>query len=242
MPQSLAGKTALVTGGAKGIGREICVRFAGEGARVISLDIDAAEPVGEFVEGDVSSAADVKRAFGIAGAVDILINNAATWQGDGLLDEVSETAWDRIVAVCLKGVYLCSRQAVQQMKARRSGVIVNISSVNALTGIHLAAYTAAKGGVVSLTRLMAKQYGPFGIRVNAICPGTILTGSSREYYEQHPDDAEALRGLYPGGAFGAPADVAGCALFLATATFMNGSVLVVDGGMSAVHGPITPAR
>lgn len=242
MPQSLTGKTALVTGGANGIGREICHEFAAEGARVVVLDIDEAARAGEFVVGDVASAADVKQAFEIAGEVDILVNNAAAWQGDGLLDEVSEPDWDRIVAVSLKSVYLCSREAVRQMKPHRSGAIINISSVNALTGIHLAAYTAAKGGVVSLTRLMAKQYGPFGIRVNAICPGTILTESSRVYYEQHPDDAEALRGLYPGGAFGAPTDVAGCALFLATASFMNGSVMVVDGGLSAVHGPVMPTR
>ena len=229
MQPSLAGKTALVTGGANGIGREICVRFAEEGARVVSLDIDGADAA------DVSNAADVARAFERAGDVDILVNNAATWQGDGILDEVSERDWDRIVAVCLKGVYLCSREAVRRMKPRRSGAIVNISSVNALTGIHLAAYTAAKGGVVSLTRLMAQQYGGFGIRVNAICPGTILTASTREYLEKNPEKADALRKLYPAGSFGAPADVAAAALYLATASFVNGSVLVLDGGLTAVH-------
>src|SRR6266404_1520981 len=147
MQPALADKTALVTGGANGIGREICVRFAEEGARVVSLDIDGSDPA------DVSNAADVARIFERSGAVDILVNNAAIWQGDGILDEVSEQDWDRIIAVCLKGVYLCSREAVRSMKTRGSGAIVNIASVNALTGIHLAAYTAAKGGVVSLTRL-----------------------------------------------------------------------------------------
>jgi NAD(P)-dependent dehydrogenase (short-subunit alcohol dehydrogenase family) len=229
MHSSLAGKTALVTGGANGIGREICVRFAAEGARVVSLDIEGADRC------DVSNAADVARAFELAGHVDILVNNAATWQGDGLLDEVSEPDWDRIVAVCLKSVYLCSGEAVRSMKPRGSGAIVNIASVNALTGIHLAAYTAAKGGVVSLTRLMAQQYGAFGIRVNAICPGTILTATTREYLEKNSDRADALRKLYPAGSFGEPADVAAAALYLATAGFVNGSVLVIDGGLTAVR-------
>jgi NAD(P)-dependent dehydrogenase (short-subunit alcohol dehydrogenase family) len=229
MQPSLAGKTALVTGGAKGIGKEICVRFAAEGARVVSLDIDGAD------HADVSNAADVARVFAQAGAVDILVNNAATWQGDGILDEVSEQDWDRIVAVCLKGVYLCSREAVRSMKARSAGAIINIASVNALTGIHLAAYTAAKGGVVSLTRLMAQQYGGFGIRVNAICPGTILTDSTRMHLAKNPELTESLRKLYPAGSFGAPADVAAAALYLATAGFVNGSVLVIDGGLTAVH-------
>ena len=118
---------------------------------------------------------------------------------------------------------------------RGSGAIVNIASVNALTGIHLAAYTAAKGGVVSLTRLMARQYGSSGIRVNAICPGTILTASTRDYLAKNPEKGEALRKLYPAGSFGEPADVAAAALYLATAGFVNGSVLVLDGGLTAVH-------
>lgn len=229
MQPSLAGKTALVTGGANGIGREICIRFAAEGARVVSLDIEGPD------HPDVSNAADVARVFEQAGNVDILVNNAATWQGDGILDEVSEPDWDRIVAVCLKGVYLCSREAVRRMKPRRTGAVINISSVNALTGIHLAAYTAAKGGVISLTRLMAQQYGAFGIRVNAICPGTILTASTREHLDNNAEKAEALRKLYPAGEFGAPTDVAAAALYLATASFVNGTVLVVDGGLTAVH-------
>lgn len=232
MQPSLAGKTALVTGGAQGIGREICLRFAAEGARVLSLDLGSADHC-ESVIGDVTSAPDVARAFERAGDVDILVNNAATWQGDGILDQVSEQDWDRIIAVCLKGVYLCSREAVRRMKPRGSGVIINIGSVNALAGIHLAAYTAAKGSVISLTRLMAQQYGPFGIRANAICPGTILTPSTREHLEKNPEKAETLRKLYPAGSFGAPSDVAAAALYLATAAFVNGSVLVLDGGLTA---------
>lgn len=247
MDWKLAGKTALITGAGNGIGREIARRFAAEGARVVSLDVDREgnaqtaslirEGGGlcEPVEADVAVAADVERAFRIAGPVDILVNNAAIWSGDGLLHEVSEPEWDRIVAVCLKGVYLCSREALRGMMERRAGAIVHISSVNALTGIHLAAYTAAKGGIVSLTRLMAVQYGPFGIRVNAICPGTIMTESSRRHYDQYPDQEAELRELYPARKFGAPTDVAGCAVFLASpqGEFFNGSIVVLDGGLTA---------
>lgn len=243
----LSGKTALITGAGNGIGREIARRFAAEGARVVSLDTDATgnartaaliRDAGgrcDTVEGDVSVAADVERAFRTAVPVDILVNNAAIWSGDGLLHEVAEADWDRILAVCLKGIYLCSREALRGMIERRNGVILHISSVNALAGLHLAAYTAAKGGILSLTRLMALQYAPFGIRVNAICPGTIMTESSRQYYGQHPEQEAELRALYPARKFGAPDDVAECALFLASqqAAFINGAVLVVDGGLTA---------
>ncbi|MCW5981044.1 MAG: glucose 1-dehydrogenase [Bryobacteraceae bacterium] len=245
----LRNKTALVTGAGNGIGREIAMRFAAEGARIYSLDLDAAGNAGtakrvrdaggfsEAIEGDVSSAADVERAFAAAGPVDILVNNAAAWGGDGWLHQVSEESWDRVVAVTLKGVFLASREALKTMMPRREGVIVNISSVNALAGIHLAAYSAAKGGINSLTRVMALQYGPYGIRVNAICPGTIMTESSRRYYDEHREAEAELLALYPAGRFGEPADVAHCAVYLASeeARFFNGSILTLDGAMSAVQ-------
>lgn len=247
--RELEGKTAIVTGGGNGIGREIARLFSLHGARVISVDVDAAgnretarrisESGGECkaVEGDVASAADVERAFQIAGPVDVLVNNAAAWAGDGWLHEVSEGNWDRILAVTLKSVYLCSRIALKEMMVPRSGAIINISSVNAIAGIHLAAYTAAKGGILSLTKLLALQYGAQGIRVNAICPGTIETEGTHLYYEKHPEMKQGLLSLYPAGRFGEPADVAECALYLASdrAKFMNGSIVVLDGGMSAIQ-------
>lgn len=254
----LEGRTVVVTGGGNGIGREIACRFALEGARIISVDIDAAantetarmiresEGLCEVLEGDVSRSEDVERAFELAGPVDVLVNNAAVCTGDGRLHEVSEETWDRILAICLKSVYLCSRAALEGMVAQRAGAIVNISSVNALSGIHFAAYTAAKGAILSLTRLLALEYGPYGIRVNAICPGTIMTESTRRYCEDHPEGKAGLLALYPGGAFGEPSDIAECALYLASdrAKFMNGSVVVVDGGMSAIHRiePFEPDR
>ena len=246
----MAGKTALITGAANGIGREIARRFAAAGARIVSLDTDeagnaqtaslirASGGTCEPMAGDVALAADVEKAFRLAGPVDVLVNNAAIWSGDGFLHMVSEQDWDRIIAVGLKGVFLCCREALGTMMERRAGVILNIGSVNALAGIHLAAYTAAKGGIVSLTRLLAVQYARYGIRVNAICPATILTESSRQYYAEHPELETALRSLYPAGKFGAPADVAACALFLVSdqAAFINGSIIVLDGGLTAGYG------
>jgi 3-oxoacyl-[acyl-carrier protein] reductase len=150
---------------------------------------------------------------------------------------VAEADWDRIINVCLKGVYLCTRAALKGMMARRAGSIVNISSVNALTGIHLAAYTAAKVGIISLTRLLALQYGPFGVRLNAICPGTIVTDSTRRHYAEHPEAEAELLSLYPGKRFGEPLDVPQCALYMASdqSKFMNGSIVGLDGAMSSVH-------
>jgi 3-oxoacyl-[acyl-carrier protein] reductase len=187
--------------------------------------------------GDVSSASDVARVFSETGPIDILVNNAAITTGDGVLHEVDEAAWDRVVDVCLKSVYLCSKAVLPSMIERRRGVILSLGSVNALTGIHLAAYTAAKGGIVSLTRLLAQQYGRFGIRANAICPGTILTESSRAAYDAAPVLREDLLALYPAHEFGAPLDIAECAVWLASdeSRFINGTSIVVDGGMSAVH-------
>lgn len=245
----LKNRTAVVSGAGNGIGRETALLFAREGARVISLDVDEAgnretarrvRPSRRSFEpetGSVASAADVERAFAFAGPIDVLVNNAAAWAGDDWLDQVSEEAWDHVVDVTLKGVFLNTRAALKTMIPRRSSVIINISSVNALCGIHLAAYSAAKGGVISLTRMPAIQYAPYGIRSNVICPCTIVTKSSRRYYDQHPNAEAELLALYPGGRFGEPADIALCALFLASdeARFFNGSVLVVDGGMSAIQ-------
>jgi len=245
----LRNKTVVITGAGNGIGREMASQFAGEGARVVSLDVDAAgnEETArrvradggscETVAGDVSLAADVERAFQLAGPVDVLVNNAAAWGGDGWLHAIDEGSWDRVLDVTLKGVFLATREALKTMMPRRAGVIINISSVNALCGIHLAAYSAAKGGILSLTRVLAIQYAPYGIRVNAICPGTVLTESSRRYYDEHPGSEAELLALYPGGTFGEPADVARCALYLASdeAKFFNGSVLTLDGAMSAIQ-------
>jgi 3-oxoacyl-[acyl-carrier protein] reductase len=249
MSNELVNKTALVTGGGNGIGREIAIELAAHGAHVISIDVDEVGnsqtasvirgrgALCQAVRADVSIAAEVEEAFKAAGNVDILVNNAAFWTGDGFLHETKEEAWDRVLAVSLKGIFLCCRAALPRMMTGQRGAIINISSINALIGIHLAAYSAAKGGVVALTRVLAQQYGAYGIRANVICPGTIMTDSARKFYDEHPGVENDLRSMYPASSFGTPADVAKCVLFLASeqAKFINGSTIVIDGGATAVH-------
>jgi NAD(P)-dependent dehydrogenase (short-subunit alcohol dehydrogenase family) len=245
----LQGRRTLVTGAATGIGREIARRFAMEGAHVIAVDWD---PEGnretaaliasdggscEALVVDVGSEADVIDAFRSAGVLDVLVNNAASVQGDGRLTELSGENWDRVLTICLKSVFLCTREALKSMLPKRAGSIVNLSSVNALAGVNLAAYSAAKGGILSLTRLTAAHYASQGIRANAICPGTIMSESSEQFYGEHPDIEADLRTLYPAGEFGKVQDIADCALFLASdeASFINGITLPVDGGMLATR-------
>ena len=242
-------KTAVVTGGAAGIGRDIVRRLAADGARVISLDwneeanretaalVEANGGTCETHTADVSSAHDVNQVFSGIGPVAILVNNAAVVKGDGFLADLSEETWDRVLAACLKSVFLCTQAALPSMLAQRAGAIVNISSVNALTGIHLAAYSAAKGGIISLTKVLTAQYGGQGIRINTICPGTILSESSRSHYQSHPEAASELEELYPARSFGLPSDIASAVQFLVSeqAGFINGAVMAVDGGLTAVH-------
>ncbi len=249
MPGDFENSRVLITGAGSGVGRAMSLGFAVAGADVFAVDLDEAscrETAAVISDdggsctplvADVSVVSEVRAAVSAAGGIDVLINNTATWAGDGLLHEVAEDDWDHIVDVTLKSVYLCCREALPSMILRRSGAIISISSINALTGIHLAAYTAAKGGMISLTRLLALQYGRYGIRSNVICPGTIMTPNSVAYYAEHPDIAEDLRRLVPGGRLGEPADIVECAMFLASdrASFINGSVMVVDGGASAIH-------
>jgi 3-oxoacyl-[acyl-carrier protein] reductase len=243
---TFTGKRVLITGSAAGIGRAMALRFTTFGARVAGLDIDpaanreTAELTGESflaVTGDAASLTDARHAVETLGGVDVLINNAGSFAGDGALHEVSEDAWDRTIEVCLKSMYACTRAVLPGMMAQRAGVIVSISSVNALSGIHLSAYSAAKGGMISLSRLLAAHYGGLGIRSNVICPGTIATEAFQSAWEKNPNLSRELEALYPAGRFGAPEDVASCACWLASdeARFVNGATLVVDGGMSAVH-------
>lgn len=245
----LSGRKAFVTGTAAGIGRAIALLLAEEGAEIIAVDVDENENEktkalicargGQCtpITADVSIEEDVVAAFSRAGHVDILINNAASAAGDDRIPELSGDAWDKVLAICLKSVFLCTREALVSMRLKRRGVIVNVSSVNALAGINLAAYTAAKGGILAFTRLTAAHHASEGIRANAICPGTILSDTSKRYYEEHRDLEAELKALYPGGCFGEVEDIASCALFLASdaSSFINGAEIPVDGGLLATR-------
>ncbi len=218
-----------MTGGGSGIGRVMAKRFADEGAAVVVADIVAekadevareiTEAAGEAIGTpvDVSVPAEVAAMHAAAedafGRVDVLVNNAAIEGGDDIL-LIDEATWDRDLAVCLKSVFLCSKQVLPGMIERRSGVIVNIASVNGLAYFANEGYSAAKAGVISLTRSIAVRYGRHGIRCVAIAPGTIRTPIWRQRQEKEPPIFERLAKWYPIGRVGEAEDVAGTALFL----------------------------
>jgi NAD(P)-dependent dehydrogenase (short-subunit alcohol dehydrogenase family) len=251
MDRRLEGKIALITGAAGAIGSDMARLFASHGALVVVADIlgDAAETVAVEIRAgggraigvgvDISVSAHVNQLFARArevfGGLDILVNNAIDLKGDTTIADLDEAAWDRTINVCLKGPYLCTRQAIPMMEARGGGSIVTISSVNALFGFGHTAYTAAKGGLISMMRLVAAEYGHLKIRSNVVCPGTIETETSMKVWKANPTGLAKLLEMYPLGRIGTTRDVASCALFLASdeSAFVTGSVYVVDGGILA---------
>ncbi|MCD2192916.1 SDR family oxidoreductase [Actinomycetospora endophytica] len=251
----LAGKVALVTGAGSGIGQAAAQRFAAEGATVAVLDIrsELAALTTMLIEkehedhamaftADVGNAAEIETAVDLVaaelGRIDVVYNNAGTMEL-GSVEDTAEEVWDQTFGVHAKGTYLTSRAALEHMGP--GGAIVNQGSISALVGVqYLAAYSAAKGAVVALTRQMAVDLAPRGIRVNAICPGTCRTPMTEPLFRARGEgDAEAGVAAtipkYPLGRLGTPEDIATAALFLASdeASFMTGSVLTSDGGMTA---------
>jgi NAD(P)-dependent dehydrogenase (short-subunit alcohol dehydrogenase family) len=230
----LENRVVLVTGAASGIGREIAERFASEGARVTGFDRAGAVAI----QGDVRSPADVERAVGQVveseGRIDVLVNSAGVREiGDVYTMATDE--WDNVIAVNLSGTFYCCQAAARRMRESGGGVIVNISSVGGLIGLaRRPAYTAAKHGVIGLTKSLARDLGPAGIRVNAICPGLIRTPLTEQYFAEDAFE-EGLRTVVPQGRAGTAADVADAALYLASdqSAYVNGIALTVDGGWLA---------
>lgn len=248
---SLEGKVAMVTGAASGIGRGISIRLAEMGAFVAVLDIDetrgrevAAEIEGtggatSFLKCDVRSAGDCRRAVESiiqrAGRIDILCNCAGIAIRKDIV-ELTEDEWDRALDVTLKGIYLLSKEVVPHMVSGGGGSIVNIGSGWSLKGgPRAAAYCAAKGGTVNLTRAMAIDHGKDNIRVNCVCPGDVDTPMLRSECAQLGEDAKAFMqeaANRPLGRVGTADDVANAVLFLVSpmANWITGAALVVDGG------------
>lgn len=243
-------RVVVVTGGGSGLGRHLARRFADEGAAVVVADVsgdaagDAAREISEAggralaQETDVSDAAAVeamvqetRRAFG---PVDVLVNNAARATDGDFLD-LDDEQWEHDVAVALKGSFLCSKAVIPGMVEKGSGVVINVASVNALGYYGNEAYSAAKAGVLSLTRSLAVRYGPSGVRANAVVPGTLRTPAWDERQRRNPGVLDRIAAWYPLGRVGEPADVAGAALFLASeeAAWISGVALPVDGGLLA---------
>jgi NAD(P)-dependent dehydrogenase (short-subunit alcohol dehydrogenase family) len=245
-------RVVAVTGGGSGIGRAAVDRFAAEGARVAILDIDpagakaAADAIGVdalAIECDVTDLDAVTRAFTLVdqrwSRLDVLFNNAGV-DVRGTVADTTEDAWRRCFELNVTSTFLCSRAAVPLL-SRQGGAIVNQASVAGLVGIpNLAPYCAAKGAVIALTRSMAVDLAPMGIRVNVLCPGTTLTPLAIEFMRTRGGgdlDAgmAATLAKYPLGRLGTPEEIAAAALFLASddASFLTGVTLAADGGMTA---------
>jgi 3-oxoacyl-[acyl-carrier protein] reductase len=243
----LDGKRALVTGASQGIGREVALRFAAEGARVavnylrhpaeaeaVAKHITASGGSAFTVQADVSRAdqveAMVQKLVQAWGGVDILVNNAGI-TSDNLVLRMSEEEWDRVVDTNLKGAFLCTKAALRHMVRQRWGRVLNMSSVVALTGNPgQANYTAAKAGLIGFTRTIAREVASRNITVNALAPGFITTQMVEQLSEQ---TQAAIKERIPLGRFGSPADVAALAAFLASeeAGYITGQSISVDGGL-----------
>jgi NAD(P)-dependent dehydrogenase (short-subunit alcohol dehydrogenase family) len=254
LTQRLAGKIAVITGGASGIGLATGKRFVAEGATVVIGDFDvaageaAAELLGGlFVKTDVSKEDEVNNLFDTAaetyGSVDIAFNNAGISPPDDDSIETTELpAWDRVQDVNLKSVYLCSRAALRHMVAQQSGSIINTASFVAVLGSATSqiSYTASKGGVLAMTRELGVQFARQGIRVNALCPGPVNTPLLQELFAKDPERAERRLVHIPTGRFAEPEELAAAVAFLASddASFITASTFLVDGGISSAY--VTP--
>jgi NAD(P)-dependent dehydrogenase (short-subunit alcohol dehydrogenase family) len=244
----LEGRSAVVTGVGSGLGQAIARELAAEGALVLGCDLNdppgaaTMEGIGRYRHADVSREADVEALLAEAvqafGRLDVMVNNAAI-QVEEELAETTEEQLDRILAVNLKGVFFGCKHAVRAMRGSDGGVIVNIASILALVGDGvLAAYCAAKGGVLGITRATAVQYGGEGIRCNAVCPGDIDTPLVQAYFDTADDPAARRAEIeqeYPLGRIAQPGEIARAVVFLASddSSFMSGQSLVVDGGLLA---------
>ncbi len=240
-------RVAVVTGAGTGIGRAIAERFGAEGARVVVADIDAAsaQRVAEGIPGASAAAVDVTDRESVRALlgrmdVDVLVNNAGG-STDAAFEELSEQEWDRDVDLCLKGTFLCTQAVLPAMRRRRAGAIVNIASVNGLAHFGNEAYSAAKAGILALTRSVAVRYGPDGVRCNAVAPGTVRTASWDDRVRDDPGRLDRVAAWYPLGRVGAPGDIASAVLFLASgeAAWITGVTLPVDGGLMAGNGRMT---
>lgn len=254
LTQRLAGKVAVITGGASGIGLATARRFAAEGATVVIGDMNpstgevaAAEVGGLFVKVNVTDEGEVNTLFDTAqatyGSLDIAFNNAGISPPDDDSIETTELpAWDTVQQVNLTSVYLCSRAALRHMVKQQSGSIINTASFVAVMGSATSqiSYTASKGGVLAMTRELGVQFARQGIRVNALCPGPVNTPLLQELFAKDPERAQRRLVHIPKGRFAEPEELAAAVAFLASddASFITASTFLVDGGISGAY--VTP--
>jgi NAD(P)-dependent dehydrogenase (short-subunit alcohol dehydrogenase family) len=252
MSGRLDGKVAVITGAASGIGAGTARRFVDEGASVVVADLQAdaggavAAALGDrarFAQADVTNEDDVAAAVDLAvsefGRLDVMFNNAGIVGVVGSIAEMRADAWDNTIAILLRGVFLGSKHAARVMIDQGSGVIISTSSTAGIVGgLGPHAYTAAKHGVIGLTKSVANELAPFGIRVNAISPGNTVTAMTASVGGGDPDDLNTITGhiasTSPLGYAGFPDDIAAAALYLASdeARYVTGHTLVVDAGQT----------
>jgi NAD(P)-dependent dehydrogenase (short-subunit alcohol dehydrogenase family) len=239
MDQAFADQVVVVTGGARGIGDAIIRAFLEQGASAVSIDLgEPAEPRQRtrYLHADVTDLASVEAAFADIdaheGRVDVLVNNAGI-QRVSLTDRFDPEVWRTVIDVHLFGMFHCSRTALARMLPRRAGTIVSISSTTAFVAVPgRGPYTAAKGGIVALTRTMAAEYAETGIRINAVAPGSVLTKLVQQGIDDGSIDFPALMSEIPMRRPGRPEEIAAVVRFLASAdaSYITGQTIVVDGG------------
>ncbi len=242
----LKGKVALVTGGAQGIGRQICLAFAAEGADIVIGDVNLEqakktkqeiEALGRIAEAEELDVTDYSKVQNTINKIldkfkkiDILVNNAGITR-DNLMLRMSEAEWETVIKVNLTGTFNCTKAVSRVMLKQRQGKIINIASIIGLTGnIGQANYSASKAGIIALTKTAAKELGSRNINVNAVAPGFIQT----QMTERLPAEIKTkMLNMIPLGRFGSPEDVAGVCLFLASdaADYITSQTIIVDGGM-----------
>ena len=229
-------RTVVVTGGSRGIGAAVVERFAQAGDRVYFLYEKNHEAAGAVARKtgatavccDVANSAAVKAAFRVIGNVDVLVCNAGICGTSGLMSHLPEADWDRIFDVNVKGVYNCINAATPSFLEKHAGSVVTVSSMWGQVGASCeAAYSATKGAVIALTKALAKELGPSGIRVNCVAPGVVMTDMCAGI---DPEILDEMAEESPVGRNGTPADIAEAVVYLADATFVTGQILPVNGG------------
>jgi NAD(P)-dependent dehydrogenase (short-subunit alcohol dehydrogenase family) len=252
----LDGKVCVITGAGGGMGREASILFTGEGAHVCVADvvIDAADETVSLCAGeafavgcDVADEEQVRAMYAAAaqrfGGIDVLYNNAGIMPPDdvSVLDTTVE-AWERVQDVNAKGVFLCCKHGIPHLLERGGGSVINVASFVALVGAATSqiSYTASKGAVLSMSRELAVEFARRGIRVNALCPGSVETPLFMRLLEESPDARERRRVHWPTGRLATAREVVQAALFLASdeSSFVNGTTFLVDGGLTAAY--VTP--
>lgn len=255
MKGDLEGKVAVVTGGARGIGRAITIAFVQEGAKVVVFDLDAEDSslIRELQEAiaacgkkcfykkaDITNMQEVRQAveetIKAFGKVDVLVNNAGGGMNPVPLEDLEEKEWDQVVNLNLKGTYICTRAVIKYMKEQRNGKVINISSQAGRSKSELSnlPYASAKAGVLGFTRQLAHEVGPFGINVNVIAPGLIMSGEriAKRWEERSEEERHKMLEAIPMKRLGKPEEIARVAVFLASedSSYITGATIDVNGG------------